>query len=91
MENLIGPDTVNTAPPATMTSFLDHGEVKPTIVCYIEEAERVMADLKNSGVSITEVTAQLLSDGVKSFTDSFNALIANVEEKKTRLLSKAVR
>ena len=91
MENLIGPDTVNTAPPATMTSFLDHGEVKSTIVCYIEEAERVMADLKNSGVSITEVTAQLLSDGVKSFTDSFNALIANVEEKKTRLLSKAVR
>ena len=82
---------MNTAPPATMTSFLDHGEVKPTIVCYIEEAERVMADLKNSGVSITEITAKLLSDGVKSFTDSFNALIANVEEKKTHLLSKAVR
>ncbi len=91
MESLIGPDTVNTAPPATMANFLDHGEVKPTITGYIEEAERVMADLKSSGVSITEVTEKLLSDGVKSFTDSFNALIANVEEKKTHLLSKVVR
>ena len=91
IESLIGPDTVNTAPPATMDKFLDHGEVKPTIVDYIGEAERVMADLETAGVSITEVTEKLLSDGVKSFTDSFNALIANVEEKKNHLLSKAIR
>ena len=90
IENLIGPDTVNTAPPATMANFLDHGKVKPTIADYIEEAEQVMADLENAGVSITEVTEKLLSDGVKSFTDSFNALIANVEEKKNHLLSKAI-
>ena len=91
IESLIGPDTVNTAPPATMANFLDHGEVKPTIADYIEEAEQLMADLGNAGVSITEVTEKLLSDGVKSFTDSFNALIANVEEKKNHLLSKAIR
>ena len=91
IERLIGPDTVNTAPPATMANFLDHGQVKPTIADYIEEAERVMADLETAGISITEVTEKLLSDGVKSFTDSFNALIANVEEKKNHLLSKAIR
>ena len=91
IESLIGPDTVNTAPPATIAKFLDHGEVKPTIADYIEEAERVMVDLETAGVSITEVTDKLLSDGVKSFTDSFNALIAIVEDKKTHFLSKAVR
>ena len=91
IESLIGPDTVNTAPPATLANFLDHGEVKPTIADYIEEAERVMADLETAGISITEVTKKLLSDGVKSFTDSFNALITNVEEKKNHLLSKAIR
>ena len=74
-----------------MDKFLDHGEVKPTIVDYIEEAERGMGDLETAGVSITEVTEKLLSDGVKSFTDSFNALIANVEEKQNHLLSKAIR
>jgi transaldolase/glucose-6-phosphate isomerase len=88
IETLIGPDTVNTMPPATLTSFLDHGNAKPTLADSIEEAETIMADLDASGVSITEVTNKLLVDGVNAFADSFNTLMANVEEKKARLLAK---
>lgn len=88
IETLIGPDTVNTTPPATLSSFLDHGTAKPTLAGSIEEAEQVMADLAASGVSIKEVTDKLLVDGVNAFADSFNTLIANVEEKKARLLAK---
>jgi transaldolase/glucose-6-phosphate isomerase len=88
IETLIGPDTVNTMPPATLTSFLDHGNAKPTLADSIEEAETIMADLDASGVSITEVTDKLLVDGVNAFADSFNTLMANVEEKKARLLAK---
>ena len=88
IESLIGPDTVNTTPPATLTSFLDHGNARPTLVDAIEESDQIMADLAASGVNITEVTDKLLVDGVNSFADSFNTLIANVEEKKARLLAK---
>ena len=88
IEALIGPDTVNTTPPATLTSFLDHGNAKPTLSGSIEEAEQIMADLATSGISITEVTDKLLVDGVNAFADSFNTLMVNVEEKKARLLAK---
>ena len=88
IETLIGPDTVNTTPPATLISFLDHGNAKPTLAGSIEDAEQTMDDLSAAGISITEVTDKLLVDGVNSFADSFNTLIANVEEKKARLLAK---
>jgi len=88
IESLIGPDTVNTTPPATLISFLDHGTAKPTLEGFIEEAEQVMADLASGEISIKEVTDKLLIDGVNAFADSFNTLIANVEEKKARLLAK---
>lgn len=88
IESLIGPNTVNTTPPATLASFLDHGKARPTLVDSIAESERIMYDLSASGINITEVTNKLLDDGVNSFADSFNTLIANVEEKKARLLAK---
>ena len=88
IESLIGPDTVNTTPPATLVNFMDHGNAKPTLVDSIAEAEQIMADLAAAGINITEVTDKLLVDGVNSFADSYNTLIANVEEKKARLLAK---
>ena len=88
IETLIGPDTVNTTPPATLTSFLDHGTAKPTLAGSIEEAEQVMAALAAVEINIKQVTDKLLVDGVNAFADSFNTLIANVEDKKARLLAK---
>ena len=87
IESLIAPDTVNTMPPATLTSFLAHGQPAPTLEPSIPEAERVMEALEAAGVNMTEVTDRLLADGVKSFADSFTTLLANVEEKKAALLA----
>ena len=87
IDSLIAPDTVNTMPPATLDSYLDHGRVELSLEPSIPEAERVMQALEDNGVSMTEVTDKLLADGVKAFADSFVTLLANVEEKKAALLA----
>ena len=87
IDSLIAPDTVNTMPPATLESYLDHGQVALSLVPFIPEAERVLQALEDNGVSMTEVTDKLLADGVKAFADSFVTLLANVEEKKAALLA----
>jgi transaldolase/glucose-6-phosphate isomerase len=87
IEPLIGPDTVNTIPPATLEAFLDHGRVMNTIDNGLAETEQVLADLGRAGISLESVTAKLLVDGVKSFADSFDKLLAGIEEKRTRLLA----
>ena len=87
VESLIGPDTVNTMPPQTITAFLEHGRAEPTLEQNPEEAEEVIRSLGRAGISIEEVAAKLLADGVKSFADSFDKLLANIEEKKARLLA----
>lgn len=87
IETLIAPDTVNTMPPATLESYLDHGQIALTLEPFIPEAERVIDALEASGVSMTEVTDKLLADGVKSFADSFITLLAHVEEKQAALLA----
>ena len=87
IDSLIAPDTVNTMPPATLESYLDHGQAALSLEPAIPEAERVMEALQDNGVSMTEVTDKLLADGVKSFADSFVTLLANVEEKKAALLA----
>ncbi|MCY4623982.1 MAG: bifunctional transaldolase/phosoglucose isomerase [Chloroflexi bacterium] len=87
IDSLIAPDTVNTMPPATLESYLDHGNVALSLEPSIPEADRVMDALEANGVSMTEVTDKLLADGVKAFADSFVTLLANVEEKKAALLA----
>ena len=87
IDSLIAPDTVNTMPPATLDSYLDHGQIALSLEPAIPEAERVMEALEDNGVSMTEVTDKLLTDGVKAFADSFVTLLANVEEKKAALLA----
>ena len=86
VESLIGRDTVNTVPEATLTAFLEHGRASETLEQDVEEAERVFESLEEAGISMDQVTTRLLADGVKSFADSFDKLIANVEEKRRRLL-----
>lgn len=87
IDSLIAPDTVNTMPPATLESYLDHGTVALSLEPSIPEAERVMHAIEDNGISMAEVTDKLLADGVKAFADSFITLLANVEEKKAALLA----
>jgi transaldolase/glucose-6-phosphate isomerase len=89
-ESLIGRDTVDTLPEATLTAFLEHGRAAETLEQGLEEAEQVMASLEDAGISMEHVTAKLLADGVKAFADSFDKLIANIEDKRARLLAQGL-
>jgi transaldolase/glucose-6-phosphate isomerase len=75
VEELIGPDTVDTIPPATFDAFRDHGRVRPSLTENVEEAAKVMASLEKVGISMKEVTEKLVVDGVKLFADAFKQLL----------------
>ncbi|HTI64306.1 MAG TPA: transaldolase [Gemmatimonadaceae bacterium] len=87
VEELIGPDTVNTMPPQTITAFLDHGEVKRTVDVDVDEAQQSIDALEEHGILMRDVTDKLLVDGVASFQKSFDQLIAGLQ-KKTKALGK---
>ncbi len=89
VEELIGPDTVNTMPPATMEAFRDHGEVRATLESGIDEAREVMANLEKAGISMKEVTGTLLIQAVKLFTEPFEKLL-NAVDAKCKLAGGAV-
>ena len=82
IEELIGPDTVNTIPPATMDAFRDHGTVRRTLDADIAAADATMSNLEKAGISMRKVTDQLLDEAIKLFADAFAKLIAAVEQKK---------
>ncbi len=75
VEELIGPDTVDTIPPATFDAFRDHGRVRPSLTESVDEAAKVMTSLEKAGVSMKEVTEKLVVDGVKLFADAFKQLL----------------
>jgi transaldolase len=85
VEQLIGPDTVNTMPPATLDAFRDHGVTARTVDADVTSAERVISDLAAAGIPISSVTDQLLTDGLASFQKSFETLIGGLEAKATLL------
>jgi transaldolase/glucose-6-phosphate isomerase len=88
---LIGPDTVDTIPPATMDAFRDHGEVRgATILESPETAAAQIASLKNVGVDLDAITEQLQRDGVDSFAKSFEDLMAALSKKRAVLLEAQV-
>ena len=78
IEELIGPDTVNTMPPATIDAFRDHGQLRNALMEDIAGAQKVMDDLARAGISIKQVTDKLTDDGVKLFADAFDKLLAAV-------------
>jgi transaldolase / glucose-6-phosphate isomerase len=86
VEELIAPGTVNTLPPATMDAFRDHGVARPTLEAHVEQAERTMAILDSSGISLEAVTARLVVEGVRLFADAFDALLGAVARKRAALL-----
>jgi transaldolase len=89
VEQLIGPDTVNTMPPATLDAFRDHGITAQTVDTDLDGAERVISDLAAAGIPLAGVTDQLLTDGLASFQKSFDTLIAGLEG-KAKLLGRAL-
>jgi len=80
VEELIGPDTVDTMPPATVDAFRDHGKLRNSLTENVPAAQKVMDDLAKAGISIKEVTTKLTTDGVKLFADAFHKLLGAVEK-----------
>lgn len=90
VEQLIGPDTVNTMPPQTIDAFRDHGEVARTVDTDLAGASALIGRLSEIGVDMEEVGAQLQDDGVAAFADSFHTLLAGLDS-KVRTLEGAAR
>jgi transaldolase/glucose-6-phosphate isomerase len=82
VEELIGQDTVNTVPPATMDAFREHGQPRASLEENLDEARRVMQTLAQVGISMDDITKKLLDDGVRLFSESFDHLLAAVEQKR---------
>jgi transaldolase len=88
VEDLVGPDTVDTVPPQTLVAFLDHGVVHPgTLEEDIDQAKQVLAALERLGISYTQVTQQLEDEGVKSFADAYNELLATIDRQREQHLA----
>jgi transaldolase len=85
VEELIGPDTVNTLPPATMDAFRDHGVVDTTLTRDVGASEEALASLEKLGIDLTAVTDKLQVDGVASFAQSFEELLGALGQKKAGL------
>jgi transaldolase/glucose-6-phosphate isomerase len=84
VEEMIGPDTVNTVPPATLDAFRDHGKPRQSLTEDLDGARKTMADLAAVGIAMKQVTDKLTADGVKLFADAFDTLLAAVEKNTQR-------
>lgn len=87
VDSLIGPETVNTVPPATLVAFREHGTVAPMLQDGLEEARQAFADVEALGISIDTVTDELEVEGVKAFIDAFDTLLEAIDDRRTIALS----
>jgi transaldolase len=87
VEELIGPETVNTMPEETIDAFQDHGEVALTLERDVDEAKRVFEQIAEAGVDYDDVVATLEREGVDKFADSFKELLDGVQAKRGELVS----
>jgi transaldolase len=87
VEELIGPDTVNTMPVETVKAFQDHGEVRETLTQGADEAKQLLADLERVGVDYDDVVLTLEQEGVQKFADSFDDLLEGVRSKRGELVA----
>jgi transaldolase len=86
VDNLIGPDTVNTMPQATLEATMDHAKVRPTLKEGLNEAKRLPRLLAEAGVDYEDVTETLEKEGVAKFSDSFDEMLEGIREKSRRLV-----
>jgi transaldolase len=86
VEELIGPETVNTMPLETLVAFADHGEVRgATVREGVDEASRLLEELEAAGVDYDDVVAKLETEGVQKFAEAFDELIAGIEARRGEL------
>ncbi len=82
VEDLIGPDSVNTVPPQTLDAFRDHGKARATIQNDLPAARQVFTALEALGISVSQVTSDLEKEGVKSFADAFAQMLQTIEQRR---------
>jgi transaldolase len=87
VEELVGADTVNTMPRATVEAVADHGEIRDSLEEDLDGARKVLEDLKAAGVDYDDVVDTLEKEGVKKFADSFKELFADIESKRDQLVA----
>jgi transaldolase len=87
VDNLIGPDTVNTIPSKTIAAFMDHGTVAMTLEKDLEAAHGQLKQLADLGIRLDDVTRQLLDEGVEKFTRPYDKLIETIAEKQANLMT----
>jgi transaldolase len=91
VEELIGPATVNTMPPATFVAFRDHGRVRLSLLEGVDEARATLEALASAGIDLDEVTAKLLEDGLRLFAEPFDRLLATLERRRQEVSREARR
>lgn len=87
VDALIGGDTVNTLPPATLDAYVDHGSLRETLAEGLDEAREKLSQLAELGIDIEAVTRKLQDEGVAAFASSFEGLMASIHEKRQKLLA----
>jgi transaldolase len=88
VEALIGAETVDTIPPATLAAFRDHGTARVTIEDNLDQERARLAELQSFGISLDEVTRQVLLDGVRLFVEPFGKLLKSIEAKRAEIASR---
>ncbi len=83
VDSLIGPETVNTVPPATLKAFVDHGTIANTLELDVDSAEAQLQQLSELGIDLNEVTDQLLREGVDAFAKAFRSMLASIDGKRS--------
>jgi transaldolase/glucose-6-phosphate isomerase len=87
VENLIGPDTVNTVPPQTLDAFRDHGIATCSLMEHVDEARGILSEVESLGISMEKVTRELEDEAVKSFADAFTAMLKTIDERRSSAAS----
>lgn len=87
IESLIGPDTINTMPPATLNAFRDHGKVRDTITEGVDHARAALIALGQFGIDLNAVTEKLQEEGLKAFSESMDKLLKSLEQKRRTVLA----
>ncbi len=87
VEELIGPETVNTLPPKTMDAFRDHGVASSRLATGLADAHKQLSALTDLGVSLTDITNELETAGIASFAEAFDRLLQSIDDKRKRLAS----
>jgi transaldolase/glucose-6-phosphate isomerase len=86
VEELVGPDTVNTMPPATMDAVREHGDIRSDAIRDdLDGARKTLSDLHDHGIALDEITTALVDDGVKLFADAFDKLLSTLEKRRLAL------